>query len=254
MIAVASLLFVLALSLLVVRVGAVALMMTGLSEEVARFQALSAFSGTGFTTSEAEAVVRHPARRRVIALLILLGSAGVVTAISTLMLSFLGAGTTAPARLLVLLLGGLAIGGLARSRAFNRALTPLIERALARYATLDLRDYADMLHLHDDYRIVEIDIEPESWLASRPLEHLSLPAEGVRVLGVLRPDGDYIGAPAPELRLRPGDRLIVYGRDHRLQELSIRQTGDQTAHRAATTEHERDLVAQQERVGGPSMV
>lgn len=96
MVAVGSFLLVLALSLIVVRVGAVALMMTGLSEEVAQFQALSAFSGTGFTTTETEGVVSHPARRKTVALLIRFGSAGGVTAISTLMLSLIGAGKPPP--------------------------------------------------------------------------------------------------------------------------------------------------------------
>lgn len=138
MTAVISLLIVVALSLLVVRVGAVALMMTGLSQEVARFQALSAFSGTGFTTGEAEAIVKHPARRRIVAILIHLGSAGVVTAISTLLLSFIGAGQAAPERLLVLATGVLLLIGLARSHTLNRLLTPLIRHILSRYATLEL--------------------------------------------------------------------------------------------------------------------
>lgn len=232
---------------MVVRVGAVALMMTGLSEEVAQFQALSAFSGTGFTTAEAEALVQHPARRRVITLLIVLGSAGIVTGLSTLLLTFNGAGQAIPVRLLALLLGVLALSGLAHSRSFNRALTPLIKRMLKRYTTLDLRDYADLLHLHEDYRIAEIDVEPESWLVSQPLEELSLPTEGVRLLGVIRSEGDYIGAPPPGLRLRPGDSLIVYGRAHRLQELSNRKVDDQDAQRAAQAEHQRDITTHQEK-------
>lgn len=52
MFAIASLLVVLVLSLLVTRIATVALTHTGLSREVARFQARSAFSGVGFTTSE----------------------------------------------------------------------------------------------------------------------------------------------------------------------------------------------------------
>ena len=52
-------------SFLVVRGAAVALMMTGMEKKKARFQALSAFSGTGFTTKEAEFVVNHPQRRKV---------------------------------------------------------------------------------------------------------------------------------------------------------------------------------------------
>lgn len=249
MTAVYSLLLVIALSILIVRIATVALMRTGLSEDVARFQALSAFSGTGFTTGEADGVVEHPVRRRIVALLIRLGSAGVVTAVSTLILSFAGAGAAAPQRLLVLFLGVFALLVLATSRTFNRALTPLIERALARYTDLELKDYASLLHLHEDYRIVEIDVAPEMWLANRRLDTLDLTDEGVLVLGVMRSEKEYVGAPPAELRLQPGDRLIVYGREHRLQELSTRHSTDEAAHDAAKAEHTQDLAAQQERLG-----
>ena len=47
-----SLLVVVAVGLLVVRIGTVALVLTGLSKELAHFQALSAFMGVGFTTSQ----------------------------------------------------------------------------------------------------------------------------------------------------------------------------------------------------------
>ena len=45
MIAVVSLLFILSMSLLITRIATVALQLTGLSKESARFQARSAFSG-----------------------------------------------------------------------------------------------------------------------------------------------------------------------------------------------------------------
>jgi Trk K+ transport system NAD-binding subunit len=48
-----SVLVVLLVSLLVARVGTVALTLTGMSREAARFQARSAFFGVGFTTGEA---------------------------------------------------------------------------------------------------------------------------------------------------------------------------------------------------------
>ncbi len=41
-------------------------MMTGLSWDAASFQSYSAFFGVGFTTREAELVVNHPIRRRII--------------------------------------------------------------------------------------------------------------------------------------------------------------------------------------------
>ena len=165
MIAVASLLLMIALSLLIVCIGAIALAMTGLSEEVARFRALSAFSGAGFTTGEAEHVVATPARRRVVAFLIRAGSAGVVTAISTLMLGLLGAGEAAPWRIAVLLAGVAGLVMLARSCGLDRLTTPLIRRALAHGTALDLRDYVGLLHLREDWRVAEFDVSySRSWV------------------------------------------------------------------------------------------
>ena len=225
--------------MLVIRIGTVAFSMTGLSEEVARFQSLSAFSGTGFTTDEAETIVTNPARRRIAALLIRLGAIGVVSSVATLLLSFVGAGEATPERLLVLGLGIFALLALARSRAFNSVLTPLIGRLLARYTSLEVRDYADLLHLREDYRIVELDIRKHTWLADRPLGDLDLAAEGVLVIGVVRTGEDYVGVPPADLRLRPRERLVLYGRKHRLHELATRAAGNQVTQREARAEHAR---------------
>jgi len=46
------------------------------------------FTGVGFTTSESEKVVSHPVRRRILLMLMLLGNAGIVTAVSSLIVSF----------------------------------------------------------------------------------------------------------------------------------------------------------------------
>ena len=64
-------------------------MMTGLDANKAKFQALSAFSGTGFTTKEAETVTNHPDRRKIIAWLMVLGNAGIVTVIVATTSSFI---------------------------------------------------------------------------------------------------------------------------------------------------------------------
>ena len=63
MISIVTLLLVLTLSILLVRIATVALTHTGLSRESAKFQARSAFTDVGFTTSESEKVVNHPIRR-----------------------------------------------------------------------------------------------------------------------------------------------------------------------------------------------
>jgi Trk-type K+ transport system membrane component len=82
-----SIFVILSLSIFVIRIASVALRFTGIPEAGARFQALSAFSGTGFTTSEAEIVVNYPVRRRIVSILMVLGNMGVVTVFATLAVS-----------------------------------------------------------------------------------------------------------------------------------------------------------------------
>lgn len=244
MISVMSLLLVIALSMLVIKIGSIALLMTGLSEEVAKFQSLSAFSGTGFTTTESESILKVPIRRKIISVLIRLGSVGVVTSISTLLLSFLGAGAATTERLLVLAVGVVVLLLLARNKTFNRLLNPLIERMLSRYTVLDLRDYVSLLHLQEDYRIAEIDIREHNWLANRTIEDLNLIDEGILVLGVKRSGEEYVGVPPIDLKLRPRDLLVLYGRKKRLKELSTRGSGNKEAHRKAMDQNKREVEGQ----------
>jgi len=79
-------LFILALvvSFIVVRIGAIAFQLTGLEWSLAKFQALSCFSGTGFTTKEAELITGDKQRRKIASVLIVLGNAGLVIMIATL--------------------------------------------------------------------------------------------------------------------------------------------------------------------------
>ena len=67
-------LMTIATSFIAVRVGAVAFHLTGLEWPLAKFQALSCFSGTGFTTKEAELITGHPKRRQIASILMVLGT------------------------------------------------------------------------------------------------------------------------------------------------------------------------------------
>jgi Trk-type K+ transport system membrane component len=108
--AIAAALVAIIISLLVTRIATLALTATGMNRQIARFQARSAFTGVGFTTSEAEDVVHHPVRRRIIMLLMLLGNAGVITIAASLILSFAKSGRSSPTLLrFTVLLAGLAL-------------------------------------------------------------------------------------------------------------------------------------------------
>ena len=219
------LLGVIALSLLVVRVAGIMLAVTGMSRESARFQAGSAFTGVGFTTSEAESIVGHPVRRRIVLALMLLGSAGVVTAVATLAMSFGGAsGDERLMRGLLLVGAVIVLLLLSRSRRIDQGITWMTIR-LMRARGLDVRDYAGLLQLSGGYRVGELEVEPDDWIAEHALSELRLRDEGVVILGVHRRDGTYVGVPAPGTRIEPGDTLVVYGHEARLDELDDRECG-----------------------------
>lgn len=245
MLGIISIFAVIALSLLITRIATVALSLTGLSREVARFQARSALSGAGFTTEESEAVVNHPVRRRVIMTLVLVGSAGLVTAVSTVILSF-GGGTEdrlLRAAILVVALFGLWLAS--RSEALDRWLSRMIEKVL-RARGFDVRDYSNLLRLSGEYAIGEIFVEADDWVQGHTLDSLRLRAEGIEVLGIERADGGYVGVPEGETQVEAGDTLIVYARSEQIESLDERHRIE------GGVEHERGVAdRQRERGGGP---
>lgn len=249
MIAIISLLITLTLSLLVTRIATMALMLTGVSKEVARFQARSAFTGAGFTSKETEMMVNHPVRRRIIHILMLLGNVGVATVVATMMLSVLDTSqsNTWGASLLLLLSGLMMLWFFSSSRIVERQLNKVISWALRKITKLEVRDYVAVLNLQDGYAVTETKINPKDWLANKTIIELKLPKEGVLILGIQLESGDYIGAPTAETVVSPGDTLVLYGPIKRLEELDQRRSGwlGHKAHKEAISDHEEVLDEQQ---------
>jgi len=220
MIPVLSLLLVVFLSILVTKVATIILTQTGLSKESAKFQARSAFTGVGFTTTESEKVVNHPVRRRVLLALMLIGNAGVITAVASLILGFIEVGETGPfkgtLRLVFLFSGLLLLFFLTQSRWLDLQFSRLVNWLLQRYTTLNVKDYASLLQLSEDYRIAEADIFEKSRLAGKTLENLQLRKQGIVLLGIRR-GTDYIGVPNGDTQLEHGDHVIFYGRNGDIQ-------------------------------------
>lgn len=240
----------LAVSILITRVATIALIHTGLSREAARFQARSAFTGTGFTTNEAEGVVNHPVRRRIVMVLMLLGNAGIVTVVSSLILAFvdLGEGGASLWLKLLFLASGLALLWWAASSAWvDQRLSRLISWALRRYTRLDVRDYASLLHLAGEYQVVELRVDADDWMAGHTLGEMRLREEGVMVLAIVRVDGSYLGVPQRETEVCAGDVLIAYGRVGHLEQLDQRRRGwrGEREHRRAVAEQERHSKEEQ---------
>jgi hypothetical protein len=228
LIAIASFLLLIAVSLVITRVATVVLVASGMTPQHARFQARSAFTGTGFTTREAESVVNHPLRRKVVMLLMLLGNAGLVAAAASLIIGFRASGTgTEWVRLLELVIGLLALVFLSRSAWIDRRMTAWIGALLRRFTDIPARDAASLLQLSGTHAVDELAVRGGDWVAGRSLGELELRAEGVVVLGIVRTDGSYLGAPNGETVVHPGATLVVYGHQGQLAELDRRPSGEQ---------------------------
>jgi len=225
LIALFSLLIIVTLSIIVVRIGAIALELTGLSSEIASFQAQSAFSGVGFTTIESETIVTHPVRRRIIRILILFGSAGVTTVIATLVLTFVGqTGKDVLTRGEVLFTGLLGIFLLARSKHIYNIMKIVITRALKKWTTLRIYDYEQLFGLGEGYAIAKITVKKDNPFRDKLIKELKPQLEKVLILAISRKTGskiEFIGAPHGDEVLKVGDELICYAKEDAISRIFL---------------------------------
>ncbi len=198
-------------SFLFVRGASIALMMTGLEKKKARFQALSAFSGTGFTTKEAESVINHPVRRKVVTWLMIMGNAGIVTVIVTSTSSFATSrGVQLPINIIVLLVGLFVIYKIATSRGLLRKWDNFLERKLVKSPDFEEVTTEDLLHFLEGFGLVKKIISEDSLLVGSTLAKCKLSEKGILVLGIER-GKKWIPTPKGKEVIQEGDFMIIYG-------------------------------------------
>lgn len=204
-------LLVILVSILVVKAGTIALMMTGLDGKKASFQALSAFSGTGFTTKEAESVVNNPSRRKIISWLIILGNVGIVTVIVTTTSSIVTSkGYNLPINVIILLVGIYLIYRIVTRKKLIRRWESYVEDRLIKSSTFEEGLTEDLLHLIEGYGLVRVFVREDSPLVGSTLSECKLTEKGILLLGIERAK-HWIPIPKAKEVIREGDRLVVYG-------------------------------------------
>ena len=252
MIAIITLTFVIGFSMLVTKIASIALTHTGMSKDRAKFQARSAFSGAGFTTTESEVVVKHPVRRRIITILIITGNAGLVTAVSSLIIGFVGPESRASQlQNLIFLFCGIAILFVAaKSERLDRSLSKIINKILERYTDIHVHSFSRLMTLMEDYEIAEVELTENKWLANRTLADLDLVEEGVLVLGIVKEDGSYIGVPRGRYTLQESDELVLYGKRERMKEITERHrtAAAENRHEESKQLHKEELAEQDKKL------
>ena len=212
-----SIFVILSLSVFVIRLASVALRLTGLTNESARFQALSAFTGTGFTTREAETVVNYPVRRRVISLLMIIGNMGLVTVLATVVVSLVrteGEMHAVVIQLTWLLLGLGLLWFLMLNKTADRILCAWIGKLLESTTFLGKRPFHRLVQVGDGYSVCEHPV-PVHWLndtAGRLISELD--RRDLVLLGTRSADREEFDADADVTALTNDHMLVLFGADH----------------------------------------
>jgi len=217
-----ALLIIVLIAWLLVKLGTGALVMTGMSEPVAKFQAASAFFGVGFTTKEAELVVNHPVRRRIILHLIIAGNIGLTSALATLLVTFVGNSDQGLGLTFVWLglaaIGAVAIGLLMNLKVVKGPLTKLMEFSLRKSGLTSIRNYDHLLNLTNGYCLEGREIGSEHPWIGKCLWETRPSDQGVVILGIYRTGGGFEGAPKRDTMVEEEDVLMVYGKEEDLKE------------------------------------
>lgn len=208
------------ISLFIVRAGAIALVMTGMNYQTAKFQALSAFSGTGFTTREAEKIVNDARRRKIVSWLMILGNAGIVTVIVTATSSFANAeGATIGINAIALLAGLGLIIIVARHAPLVRHWESFARARLARLEIFnDDPSVNELLHITEGYGVLRIQVLEDSPFVEKTLAEADEGLQRTLVLGIERGEV-WLPTPRSTRKLEANDFLVIYGK---LDELSQR--------------------------------
>jgi len=206
--------------------------LTGMSKSKSRFQVISLFTNSGYTTQEAELIVNHQMRRRLATTTMLLGYALNVTVISVLINIIMTLGNTSNTKdiwMFLIYFGGfiLLVYLLAKVKIFDNFIQKLI-RSIAIF--LIYRKHENIIEVIDhysDFTIAEISIKklPDKCIGVPLKENGLKSVYGLQVLAIKRKtkvldevDGETI--------IEEDDIIIVSGKLAKMKELFVNEVDE----------------------------
>jgi hypothetical protein len=224
-------LFILTLivSFIVVRIGAIAFQLTGLEWSLAKFQALSCFSGTGFTTKESELITGDKQRRKIATILIILGNAGLVIMIATLAGSLVPQETILSklsesylpfdikpdlvkwVNLAIIVIVVYGIYRIFTHEKFVRKMTTILRKKIIKKEIFQKVSFEELLLATGGYGISRITVSAGSPVLNKTLAKSQLREYDITILATIR-GGETIPNPAANMKILLNDELICFGK------------------------------------------
>lgn len=214
---------VLAILAIIVEILSVALKVTGLDLEKARFQVVSMITHTGFTTRESELITQHPTRRKIAQVLMLVSYVTTATLISVIVSAFRNSQSFLYFSLYIAL-GLILVLFLIRNKHILLRLEGIIERQLEKQLKINKRykTVEEVLKLNEEYGVAEFIVEEGSILLDVTLEKSGLKQNYIQVLNIDR-GSHIIHFPKYNFTFRQGDRVVVYGQIDKIKEFVLGQ-------------------------------
>lgn len=208
MISIVVTIFIIVLLTAIMEIAATALKLTGINIHIARFQALSALTGTGFTTRETESMMKHRQRRIIVMILMIVGPIGFISILGSVWFSikeevFLY-------ELLAILVAIFIILRIFKSKLIGSLFHRAIERQIKKRRSFRKVVLEEVLTLDDNLGVCEFQVNENSRIAGRKLSDTNFKNEGFMVLAIER-EGSVLSVPKGADIIQIGDRLVVFG-------------------------------------------
>jgi len=189
---------------------------TGLDRKIARFQVISMLTGTGFTTGESELIIDHPVRRRLGAFLILFGAfslAVIISAISNLLTD-----NFYTMEIAYIAGGLLALLFILKAPTVQKKMGQKMKSELKENYELADLPISDVLLMDEDDEVREFAIKEDSRYADKTFDEIVDKEDDVMLLFIKR-GAINIRNKAYDTKLEPGDKLVLYGNNPRIEEI-----------------------------------
>ena len=201
----------------IVEFAAIAFNLTGLNKEASKFQAISLVTNTGFTTTEAELIVRHRTRRKIAYFLMITFYVSMPVLI-TLLILVLSSGIELNDIFIII---GFVIFYFffIRNKKVISFIEKFIKNFIVKYEIVPPSSIEDLFDLKGNYKIVKTIMENAS-LAGKKVSDLKLNNIDITILAIERGNQLFKTVRGNDT-LEIGDKLILYGNIN-----SIRKTFD----------------------------
>lgn len=193
---------------IVIEINVLLFMLTGLKKEIARFQVISMFTATGFTTGESELILGHPIRRRLSTFLILFGVFSLAVVISSISNILSDEFRSIELGFTILVLIGIYI--ILSIPKLKNYLRETFEKHLHKQYDLADLPLRDVMYFDKNDVIVELPIHENSPVIGKYLKDVIEQEDDLLVLFIKRGDVT-LRKDSYTTEIQEGDMIFLYG-------------------------------------------